>query len=1138
MKKSLLFTIGLAIGLMLFPSLAKSQAPTIEIGEGEILETGLPLNVPSAYSYSQSIYLQGELNIAGQRITRIAYHHNGGNQWSNHVTIYMGHTGLENLTAYQTEGLVKVFDENLFALNEQGWVEITLSTPFEYNNQDNLLIAIMENSSGSQRNSHFYSSPTTGTKSIWRSKTTSPPYDVNNPPSNGIPLEFRPNTRFWFEPIPDAANIAVFPSQLFYQHIKSNDTKSQSIRLSNTGTENLVITGFDSAGLPFSSNYSGTIAPGESVMASISFNPTAIGFYQGNVSFLSNAGNQFQVAVSGNAVHQNSVIEIFESTDFPPQGWHLDIGSWSRRATVAGGYTGPANAWKGSTAGPGYLATPKIFIQEGDVLIFYAYEFSNGSLTISYSSDLENWTELQTPALTTAYQPYVISLDAAAGAHYIGFSGMPQVYLDYIITPQIYQENPPEAATNPFPANEALNTFLTQDLRWAQSSTANGYKISLGTDNPPTNIVNAQDIGALRTFKTPALEYNTTYYWQVVPYNEFGDAAGCAVWSFTTIEYIPVTEFPFFEGFEENNGQVPPNGWINQDGRWTRSTHHNSGSYSARAPWNFNAVLITPPIVFSQQEYELMFYWKNGFIGTKDQGDKAIGHDTLYVEVSTNLGQSWQSIKALSAPSHMTEFIPVNVSLEQYSGQEFHIRFRQSTNGNHQYALSVAIDDIQIKSLLQEPEIWINMDQWNFNSIANNTYKKSETVKIMNLGADTLVVNEAYFEGDYFTTTLIKEEVALGFGQHYDFIFTFEPFETGEMAATYHIKTNGGNIQFSLNGYSQPVEPFTYEFFETPAFPPHGWMIVDADGDGFNWMIGYHPAVPAHNGMHSAISMSYLFVPDWDLTPDNWMITPRIHVEPNQEFSFWVATDRVNKPYEKYQVYLSTTTNRIDQFDVLLHEETLQPENIQYQQRIFDLSEYAGQQIHIAFRHHGSSGQYQMKIDDISIRNIPVDDVEAPYADPLPGEVWAGTQVSLYSDTEDAVIFYTLDGNEPDSSSLLFENPIIIEQTTTIKAVAMKNGHYSSIETFEYTINTTGIAGQQISSIRIFPNPASEILNIIRSNNQDVDINLYDINGQLVKHYRLNGNSITLNISLLYTGVYIIEILEKDFVYRSRFIVK
>ncbi len=73
------------------------------------------------------------------------------------------------------------------------------------------------------------------------------------------------------------------------------------------------------------------------------------------------------------------------------------------------------------------------------------------------------------------------------------------------------------------------------NLSWQPSPEALSYKLSFGTNNPPSNIVNGANIGNVSTYNTGGLNVNTTYYWKIVPLNCSGEASGCSVWSFTTI---------------------------------------------------------------------------------------------------------------------------------------------------------------------------------------------------------------------------------------------------------------------------------------------------------------------------------------------------------------------------------------------------------------------------------------------------------------------------------------------------------------------------------------------------------------------------------------------------------------------------
>ena len=62
----------------------------------------------------------------------------------------------------------------------------------------------------------------------------------------------------------------------------------------------------------------------------------------------------------------------------------------------------------------------------------------------------------------------------------------------------------------------------------------------------------------------------------------------------------------------------------------------------------------------------------------------------------------------------------------------------------------------------------------------------------------------------------------------------------------------------------------------------------------------------------------------------------------------------------------------------------------------------------------------------------------------------ANNIVTLTCNTENAVIHYTLDGTDPDASSTVYISPFTLSDTTTIKAIAIKNDKTSAIVTKVY----------------------------------------------------------------------------------------
>ncbi len=79
-------------------------------------------------------------------------------------------------------------------------------------------------------------------------------------------------------------------------------------------------------------------------------------------------------------------------------------------------------------------------------------------------------------------------------------------------------------------------------------------------------------------------------------------------------------------------------------------------------------------------------------------------------------------------------------------------------------------------------------------------------------------------------------------------------------------------------------------------------------------------------------------------------------------------------------------------------------------------------------------------------------------ASPDSGLVKSGTKVALSTATENAAIYYTLDGTNPTSSSSRYSEPLTINEDATVKAIAIKDGlKNSEISSFKYTVALTGL---------------------------------------------------------------------------------
>jgi hypothetical protein len=77
-----------------------------------------------------------------------------------------------------------------------------------------------------------------------------------------------------------------------------------------------------------------------------------------------------------------------------------------------------------------------------------------------------------------------------------------------------------------------------------------------------------------------------------------------------------------------------------------------------------------------------------------------------------------------------------------------------------------------------------------------------------------------------------------------------------------------------------------------------------------------------------------------------------------------------------------------------------------------------------------------------------------PTFSPVAGTYMSEQSVTISCETANAAIYYTLDGSDPTENSTLYSAPITVNETTTIKAIAVASGYdNSTIAEATYTIN-------------------------------------------------------------------------------------
>ncbi|NLA24560.1 MAG: T9SS type A sorting domain-containing protein, partial [Bacteroidales bacterium] len=97
------------------------------------------------------------------------------------------------------------------------------------------------------------------------------------------------------------------------------------------------------------------------------------------------------------------------------------------------------------------------------------------------------------------------------------------------------------------------------------------------------------------------------------------------------------------------------------------------------------------------------------------------------------------------------------------------------------------------------------------------------------------------------------------------------------------------------------------------------------------------------------------------------------------------------------------------------------------------------------------------------------------------------------------------------------------------EVLSVKLGNYS--KKINIIIVDTEVSNPEIASnpeISVYPNPATEYLNIELNQHLSDEVQIYDISGKLLISKVINSNHTQINIADLEQGMYILNVLKSD----------
>ena len=262
------------------------------------------------------------------------------------------------------------------------------------------------------------------------------------------------------------------------------------------------------------------------------------------------------------------------------------------------------------------------------------------------------------------------------------------------------------------------------------------------------------------------------------------------------------------------------------------------------------------------------------------------------------------------------------------------------------------------------------------------------------------------------------------------------------------------NDSFSLR-YRNGGEALSWDFEQSSL---DGWTTIDADGDGYNWVLGsaeggVYIAEGAsmvgqgHSPLDLVASGSYSNITGV-LHPDNYLVSPKVQL--GGKITFWAKGQDADYCAETFGVAVSTTDNiNPESFTLVGEKKTSTAEWVQYE---FSLSDYAGQEGYVAIRHYDISDMFVLNVDDIEILPasadwIEVEDVTSPYTiDGLTPETTYEVQVKAFgpveAETLNAAGGMATDWTESTIFTTLAEDPLVSVETVRVETTG-DNSYYN-----------------------------------------------------------------------------------------------
>ena len=246
------------------------------------------------------------------------------------------------------------------------------------------------------------------------------------------------------------------------------------------------------------------------------------------------------------------------------------------------------------------------------------------------------------------------------------------------------------------------------------------------------------------------------------------------------------------------------------------------------------------------------------------------------------------------------------------------------------------------------------------------------------------VATDELVEGEQYICK-VAAVYSTGMSDYAECIWEYESCE--HYAGTVNgLDVNGTTVTWdypgSGTGPTPPVNGDTFSVdFESGM--PAGWTTIDADGDGYNWMLGSTAMGTGygHNGSSDLILSQSYNNNVGALTPDNYLVSPAVNLAAGSTFSFWACAQDNAWASEHFGVAVSETGTgnwtMVQEWTMTAKGQGGKAGHSRdggnrtqgnWYQYTVDLSAYAGTR-YIAIRHFNCTDWFYLDVDDIALTN-------------------------------------------------------------------------------------------------------------------------------------------------------------------------